>query len=70
MLVAVGSNQIRLSREQEQHLRRLAARNGQSFGPITTRKEYLQTCIKALPEAQAQLLLSFLERHHLAQTKK
>ncbi|HEB57646.1 MAG TPA: hypothetical protein ENJ01_00300 [Gammaproteobacteria bacterium] len=63
MLYEIGGSGLRVSARQEQRLRLLAARNGQTIAPIHTRADYLRACIKAMPPAQARQLLDWLERH-------
>ena len=62
MLYAVDGQQFRISRDREAYLQKLASRNGQRFGPIRSRNDYLKACIKALPPRQARQMLEWLER--------
>lgn len=63
MLVDLQSNQIRIPKDMEDHLRKLANKNGQNFNKIRTKIDLLKAFIKTLPQQQALELLNSLEQY-------
>jgi hypothetical protein len=51
-LQLVGTDKVRIVRELEQYLRRLAARRGHTFGKIRTERDQVEAFVKTLTHEQ------------------
>ncbi|MFV1983773.1 MAG: hypothetical protein ACC657_09580 [Thiohalomonadales bacterium] len=70
MIIDLQSNQIRIPKDMEDYLRKLALKNGQSFSKIKTKTDLLKAFIKTLPQKQAFELLNSIEQYQLSKASK
>ena len=70
MIIDLQSDQIRIPKDMEDYLRKLASNNGQSFAKIKTKTDLLKAFIKTLPQQQAYELLNSIEHYKTSKGSK
>ncbi len=70
MIIDLQSDQIRIPRDMEDYLLKLAKHNGQSFSKIKTKTDLLKAFIKTLPQQQAYELLNSIEHYKTSKGNK
>ncbi len=70
MIIDLQSDQIRIPRDMEDYLLKLAQHNGQSFSKIKTKTDLLKAFIKTLPQQQAYELLNSIEHYKISKENK
>ncbi len=70
MIIDLQSDQIRIPKDMEDYLRKLAGNNGQTFSKIKTKTDLLKAFIKTLPQQQAYELLNSIEQYKISKSNK
>lgn len=69
MLNEVGSDRVRLFRDDDKTLQRFAARNGQTIGKVETKADVAKAMVQALPADAVFDMLQAMEQRLAEQTK-
>ncbi|MFV2060770.1 MAG: hypothetical protein ACC653_08795 [Gammaproteobacteria bacterium] len=70
MIIDLQSDQIRIPKDMEDYLKKLASNNGQTFSKIKTKTDLLKAFIKTLPQQQAYELLNSIEQYKTFKANK
>jgi len=70
MIIDLQTDQIRIPKDMEDYLQKLANNNGQTFSPIKTKTDLLKAFIKTLPQQQAFELLNSIEQYKVSRSNK